>query len=120
MANVNITAENAQDGNLTIRPWKVKVGGPGADLKVIWNVASSAGGWKFATTQPGIVCEKTPPAPYDPWDGTDPKPGPGPNQYNATAPRLTGAGKKYKYAIHLVNDAGQAIDVDPEIMNDPG
>ncbi|HEV2718906.1 MAG TPA: hypothetical protein VG323_02720 [Thermoanaerobaculia bacterium] len=118
MANVNITAENGVDGSLTIRPWKVKVGGAGGDLKIIWNVASGAGGWKFSTTKSGIVCEKTPPPGYDAWDGTVATAGPGPNQFNATAPKVS-AGKKYKYSIHLVNDVGQVIDIDPEIMNDP-
>jgi hypothetical protein len=121
MANVNISM---QDGRATVVPLKVMIGGSTRDLTIIWNLAPGAGGWKFATTPAaGIVCEKTPPPktpppPYDPWDGTDAKPGPGPNQYTATGIKVS-APKTYKYSIHLVSGAGQVLDIDPEIMNDP-
>ncbi len=115
MANVNISV---QDGKPTINPWKVNIGGSSRDLKIIWSLAAGAEGWKFATTPPGIVCEKSPPPPLQAWDGTAPAPGPGPNQYTATGAKVS-LPKTYKYSIHVVNDAGKTIDIDPEIMNDP-
>jgi hypothetical protein len=103
--------------DLTIHPFKAKIGGLSGDLTIIWTLAPGAGGWQFETTPPGIVCEKTPPPPYAPWDGADAKPGPGPNQYTVTAVKATKP-KTYKYSIHLVSASGR-IDIDPEIMNDP-
>jgi len=114
MANVNISV---QDGKPAVNPWRVNIGGSSRDLTIIWNLARGAGGWQFATTPPGIVCEKSPPLLHA-WDGTDAKPGPGPNQYTATGAKVS-LPTTYKYSIHLVNDSGQTIDVDPEIMNDP-
>ena len=115
MANVNISV---QDGTATARPFKVNIGGSTRDLTIIWSLAPGSGGWKFASTPPGIVCEKSPSGSFQPWDGSDAKTGPGPNQYTATGIKVS-VPKMYKYSIHLVDGAGRTIDVDPEIMNDP-
>jgi hypothetical protein len=116
MANVNISV---QDGTATAHPFKVPIGGLGRDLTVIWNLAPGSAGWKFASTpEPGIVCEKKPPLPFHAWDGGDAIPGDGPTQYKVEGVKVI-LPKTYKYSIHLVNDAGETIDVDPEIMNDP-
>lgn len=113
MANVNISVQN---GSLMVVPWTARVST--GNLKIIWSLAA-AGSWSFPTDPPGIVCDRNPPPDYDPWDGTDAVPGPGPNQYNATAAPNSGPGTKtYKYDIHLVSGSN-TIDVDPEIMNDP-
>lgn len=115
MANVNISV---QDGDLQVHPPRVHIGGFGRDLSITWILAPGAEKWKFSDTPAGIVCEKSPPFPFHAWDGTDPKPDPGPHHYTATGGKVS-VPKLYKYSIHLVNDAGEVKDLDPEIMNDP-
>ena len=113
MAMVTISVH---DDALKVAPPRVQI--DPKDLSITWNLAPGSGGWMFSSDPAGIVCETAPPSGFQAWGGSAAVAGPGPHQYTAKGAAVTSAAV-HKYTVNLVNGAGRALRIDPEILNEP-